>query len=383
MELKEQLISKLEETFGPWEKVTSKFGSTSFGEIADMLCLSGSLFSKLISGSATEGMYIRSLKNVERIKIQTELEHQLNEQLHPQQNLKSILTKVLGLTAALFIGLTIGYYIWQKGTSDVSFNDNSSNDKSHFLSAYFDLDYKSANMSPYLDQELVQDYCPCAAYEGKWELAKSYLIPIPYKKSGLYYFAKASDIRFKCSRNTNNEDRGKVLYGFEMTTHELWMDSEHRSLAPQYFDTNTKSFTKDYYNLDFANNARFEKVAEIKSFMLNTFTFENDMIVRKAEPAGRYASNINDKNADKYEVDIKNVLEDIIGDMVKTNCSNTQNAFCNPNSLIEGESTISFNCDFTIDAENLGIGGSYPYTKQFKLIDQNYSNNLLCACESI
>ena len=55
----EQFIAKLEAHYGPWERMTSRFGNAPFGEIAKDLSISASKFTKLIYGSATEGMYIR------------------------------------------------------------------------------------------------------------------------------------------------------------------------------------------------------------------------------------------------------------------------------------------------------------------------------------
>ncbi|MCB0683470.1 MAG: hypothetical protein KDC32_21590, partial [Saprospiraceae bacterium] len=63
----EQFIEKLEEHYGPWEKMTSRFGNATFGKIAKDLCISASQFSKLIYGSATDGMYVRSIRNIERL----------------------------------------------------------------------------------------------------------------------------------------------------------------------------------------------------------------------------------------------------------------------------------------------------------------------------
>jgi len=61
--LHEKFIDKLVEKYGAWEKVTSKFGSHSFGKIAEDLCISNSQFSKLIAGTATEGNLKRNMKN--------------------------------------------------------------------------------------------------------------------------------------------------------------------------------------------------------------------------------------------------------------------------------------------------------------------------------
>ena len=66
-QLQEEFISRLEAWYGPWERTTSKFGTSSFGKIAEDLCISPSQFSKLISGTATDGMYVRTLRNIDRL----------------------------------------------------------------------------------------------------------------------------------------------------------------------------------------------------------------------------------------------------------------------------------------------------------------------------
>jgi len=57
----EDFKRELEDTFGAWDKNGARFGSHSYGDIADKLCMSGSQFSKLLYGSATNGMYERSI----------------------------------------------------------------------------------------------------------------------------------------------------------------------------------------------------------------------------------------------------------------------------------------------------------------------------------
>jgi hypothetical protein len=48
--------------------------------------------------------------------------------------------------------------------------------------------------------------------------------------------------------------------------------------------------------------------------------------------------------------------------------------------LEEGKSVVSFDCYYTIKAENLGFGGGYPYKKGYLLNKQSYSDNLTCEC---
>jgi len=196
MNLKNKLLSELEITYGIRNPNTSRFGSTSLGEIADQLCLSNSLLTKLLSGTATEGMYER-----------------------------------------------------------------------------------------YVPSDKVQDFCPCSAYEGDWVLNKSYTIPIPFNQPGLFYVARSSEIKLKCSSSETDELKGKKMHGFEMMNHEFWMDSQHEPLVPRFFDPNKKQFTKDYFNIDFESNPRYEKVANITSFFYNQIFINNDRIIREGEPA--------------------------------------------------------------------------------------------------
>jgi len=390
--LHEKFIDKLVEKYGVWEKVTSKFGSRSFGKIAEDLCISSSQFSKLISGTATEGMYVRSIRNVEQL-IQFEVEKTEKERVQSenerlQKELEENTLKrgspvktvvVIALAAAIFsaiLGMALARQFQAPPIDDIY-----QQEVAHFLGPFFDRDFKSDHISPFLSVNEAQNFCPCSAYEGIWELDKVYTIPMPTKKPGLYYVAKTSDVRMKCYRNVTPEEKGKVLLGFEEMKHELWIDTKQESLVPKYFNPELKNYTKAFYNIDFEGDASFKKLADITSFMFNTFEIKDDYIMRKGEPSGRYAENIDHTLANQYEIDVKDVLENIVGNLVSTVCEPAVNNYCNPNTLTENESTIKYDCNFTIKTENLGIGGSYPYSKGFRLVKQNYSDNLLCDCE--
>ena len=66
-DLHKQFLEELERKYGPRNLLTSKFGTSSYGVIAKDLCISASQFSKLISGTATEGMYMRSIANIAQL----------------------------------------------------------------------------------------------------------------------------------------------------------------------------------------------------------------------------------------------------------------------------------------------------------------------------
>lgn len=395
MDFQESFTNELESTFGDWDKNGARFGNMSYGDIADKLCISGSQFSKLLYGSATNGMYERSIRNIKQlqqldnlstdnIRLQDELSRVRDNHAEIAKN-QSINYRVLTLVGVLFffIGCTF-YSFLSKGNKPTDTLDtvNLKQDDGHILAPFFDREFKDEHISPFLDISDAQAYCPGSAFEGEWHLDKEYTIPIPLKKPGLYYLAKDVDLRMKCFRSVEPEQKGKVLLGFESMVHELWIDTKREPLTPKYFNADTKNYTKAFYNINFSEDDSFKKIATIQSFFFNMFEIEGDKIIRKGEPAGRFAKNIDHELVNQYEVDIKYVLEDVIGNMVKTQCSSANNEYCNPNTLVENESTIKFDCDFTIHNENLGLGGSYPYSKIFKLVKQNYSANLLCNCDS-
>ena len=388
--LHQEFIATLVNYYGGWHKVTSKFGNHSFGEISDELCVSASQFSKLISGTATEGMYIRSIRNVQQLKHYHELEA-TNQKLHTQiiesshhtikqkspysALIKNIICGILGILLGILVYSTI-----YTNSKPIESNEDVTLIK-HPLASFFDQKYNSDFVSPYLYENEVQAYCPCNAYEGTWHLENEYKIPLPVKKSGVYYVAKSSDMRLKCLRTASKEDKGKLLIGFENMIHEIWVDRNKNAFSTEYFDTNTKQFKKEFIDLKFEESDRFSKVADIHSFFFDQVRITADSIYRQGEPCGRYVNITNQELANEYELDFKNLLKNIIGNMTFTDCNAAINPYCDPNTLKENESIISFDCRYTIKTENLGIGGAYPYSKGFKLIKQNYSDNLLCSCE--
>jgi hypothetical protein len=230
----------------------------------------------------------------------------------------------------------------------------------------------------------VQDYCPCSAYEGEWSLPQPYKLPLPgSRRPGLYSLAKSADVRMKCSRyDTAGVGKGQVLTAYEYLVNEIWLDTKMTPLSPQYFDEDALVFTPEFDALNFADNPQFKKVATIHSFFTDRFIIHEDSIIRQGEPCGRYASEVDKQLAAENEIDIKYILQNVLGDMTTTRCSATANPFCDPNDLREGESTIVFDCIYTINNENLGIGGGYPYQKGYRLEHQNYADNLICnICE--
>lgn len=380
--LRDQFIEKLTERYGPWDKVTSRFGNATFGEMAMDLCISASQFSKLISGAATEGMYTRSIRNVERLIREDWLEKNLaaDQQELPATKGPSSARVWAALSILFFVLAVVLAFSWFKALQaerSVSFYGQ------HPLSPFFDKPFDAAFDSPYLEESEAQTYCPCSAYEGKWSLARPYKLPLPgSRKPGVYYVAKSGDIRMKCSKiDTLGLGKGRVLLGYEYLINEIWVDTRQTPLSPTYFDKESKQYTEAFEQLDFEQNPQFKKVATIYSFFTDRFILGDDYITRIGEPCGRFAENIDEELAAEYEIDLKHILDNVVGDLVKTNCQPLPNPFCDPNTLVEGESVLNFDCLYTIESENLGLGGGYPYTKGYLLEQQSYSDNLTCTCE--
>lgn len=384
---KEAFIEALETHYGRWEDNTSRFGNASFGRIAKELCISPSQFSKLIYGTATEGMYVRTIRNIERLALTKKLKAARDEKEEKLTTLAQVTDRqqtqiniyrlaIVALFFAIF-GTAFWHFSTPRGPVE------SPMDKSmHPLTPYFDRQFNTNFHSPYLPASSVQDFCPCSAFEGRWSLEHPYKLPLPAnRKPGIYYLARQADVRMKCFKSdTSSLGRGRVLIAFEYLTNEIWVDTRQKPLSPTYFNKETKSFTPEFDALEFETNDNFQRVATIYSFFIDRFLIYPDSIIRKGEPVGRYASDVNPDLVKDYEIDLKHVLDNVLGDLTQTDCESAPNPFCDPNDLSPGESVISFNCLYTISNENLGIGGGYPYRKSYKLEEQNYADNLTCNC---
>lgn len=385
--LHEQFLRKLEEKYGPQDSRTAKFGTTAFGQISEQLCISASLFSKLIAGTATEGMYQRAIQNVDRLLSHDALEEKVEasgEKLQRHQaHLAALARKsrrqriLLFAIGILGLGLVAVFFAQPDRLQLV----NAEAASPHPLSDFFDRKFTSSFNSPYVSYQEVQDFCPGSAYEGIWSLARPYKLPIPGRRPGLYYVAKSADVRMKCSRTDTLEvEKGKVLLGYEYLVNEIWLDTERTPLSPTYFDKETKQFTAAFDELNMEENPQFRKVATIYSFFIDEFQLKGDSIYRSGEPCGRYASEVDEELIATYEINLSYLLEQVLADMTTTRCEASLNPYCDPNQLTEHESVINFDCLYTISNENLGFGGGYPYTKGYRLESQHYSDNLICDC---
>lgn len=388
---RDRFRQKLEENYGSWDQQSANFGNASYGDIARELCYSNSHFTKLISGSASDAMYERALKNINRIikinqleqsVVKVESEKDALQTINQKTNKQKLVFRNLLILCTLGVLATLAWQYFHGADTRLEDSSELAVANAHPFARYFDRQDKTNYASPYLDVSLAQDYCPCSAYEGTWAMQQEYRMPLPSRKPGLYYLAKAADVRMKCKRGVDAQDKGFVLLGFENIHNEIWLDKSRMPFSPTYFDPESKSYTDAFYQLDFETNEDFVKIADVYSCFFDEFTISPDFIERRGEPCGRYANVTDEKLLKEYDIDINDILNNVIGNMTTVKCNSAANLYCNPNDLKEGESVLNFDCMFSIETENLGLGGGYPYSKAYKLVEQNYSANLLCKCES-
>jgi len=375
-EKKQAFLAALEDLYGEYQYESALFGTYNYTSISSQLCYSKSHFTKLISGSATEAMYDRALKNVEKLKKLKSLEDRAALAEIKSKSSKFGIWQFLCLT---LLGLTaiLGYRYYSISSIVTTASTLVETKPSHPLEMYFDFNDAHYYKSPYLTENQVHEYCPCSGFEGRWQLHEEYTIPIPYKIPGLYYLGKKADIRLKC-RKTNSSNKGQELIGFENIENEIWFDQSMTPIDLTKQDEADFKINEVYGKIDFEGNDDFIKIANVFSCFYDEITITADSIIRIGEPCGRYANGINEDILKEYGLDLNHIIEYIIGNMTFAQCSPIPNEFSNPNKLENGTSVLSFPCKCYSKTENLGLGGAYPYSKSIQLVHQNYQSNLFC-----
>jgi hypothetical protein len=376
----DSFISLLEKKYGIWNRNKALFGTTPYGKVASDLSISSSQFSKLLYGSATDGMYERTLNNINRLIERQSIEKAYDETQVIINKSKKRYRKKIYFFSILFlgVGLLSSYFL-----NFNNFLNLESHYEDHPLENYFYPESSTFFDSPYISNSAISENCPCSGFEGKWELSESFKLPLPgMKKPGLYYIAKSADLIVRCSNLFDSYiDRGHAMMGYEHLKSEIWIDTKQEPLIPQYFNPSNKEFTENFKQLTFESDPRFKKIADLSAFNVNMFEVHGDSITRKAELSGRIAVDVNKKLAEKYKIDVGNIIKNVLGDLIKASCKTAFNPYCNPNDLSEGSSIISFDCVYTINEENLGLDKGYPYTKSYLFKDQVFSDNIPCTCE--
>src|SRR5690606_31971636 len=126
------------------------------------LCYSDSQFSRLVNNTASEGEFVRALRNVNRLLNEAELEE---NQVTPPSKKKSV-TYIIILLVLLLV-TTIGvltFYLGKSGFKDVeSVTENYS--RYEMLQWSFENKY----IKPYVKLKELPEDCnyPCYKYQGK------------------------------------------------------------------------------------------------------------------------------------------------------------------------------------------------------------------------
>ncbi len=373
-------INLLEKKYGIWDRNKALFGTTSYGKVASDLSISSSQFTKLLYGTATDGMYERASNNINRLIGRQSVDKANEEKQLLINKLKKAYRKKIFITSIFFLGfgLITSYLL------DFNHLDGKKSDyEKHPLENYF---YPESSMffdSPFIGNSAISENCPASGFEGRWVLSEPFKLPLPgMKKPGLYYQAKSADMII---RGTNLFDsfiqKGHAMMGYEYLKSEIWIDTKQEALVPRYFNPLSKEFTESFKQLSFESDPRFKKIATLAAFNVNMFNIHGDSITRNAELTGRIAIDVNKNLAKKYNVDVDYIIKNILGDLIKSSCNTAFNPFCNPNDLSEGSSMITFDCIYTFNEENLGLGKGYPYSKSYLLKDQVFSDYLPCGCD--
>ena len=251
--------------------------------------------------------------------------------------------------------------------------------------------FESKDVSPYIltsNTENTNDFCPCIAFEGEWELTHNYKFPLKSDINGLHYLAKSSNARFKCARNGalpfvldgDSIKQGQKFYGLEILENEIWYDRLEKSVDNFIIKKDgKKKFTPEYNDFDFNSdkNKRFTRIATIQSYFFNEFIISQDSIKRYGDHLGRRYIELDTMQISNWEKEGKTVdldLNQLIGDFKMTNCHHTVNPYPNPDSL-QISALLSFDCYYM---QNQDFKDGIPYTKTYKFTKQSHRSGLDC-----
>lgn len=136
--------------------------------------------------------------------------------------------------------------------------------------------------------------------------------------------------------------------GYEYLVNEIWVDIEMILFFFIYFDKEQKVFILVFDVLFFEGNLQFKKVVIIYFFFIDCFEIYLDFIICWGEFYGCYVFDVNEDLVEEYEIDIKFILMDVVGDLIIISCVVVVNLFCDFNELCEGEVVIEFDCLYII-----------------------------------
>ena len=374
--LHDEFIKKLEQRFGKFMNEQFRFQEASNSEVARELNYSDAQFSRLIHLSASEGEYLRAIRNIDRILNEIKLENQVEKLKNKAQGdgigRFSILKPILLIVLSVFISI-IGYFI--------IFNPSSIDQLENEVPKDYTLkwSFESAFVSPYTKLSQLPEDCnfPCYKYQGKWELKKPYKLPFFREQNGFHYLATEVNMYARCM--TEKQSDGTVLEGYEYQKHEIWYDKRKLPIDSFVNLDNRKKILPEYQSLDFSKDENFIKIAYVHTFFKNEFKINQDTIERSGKVIGRDIKFIPTESLLKYlpseaEIgDLTNQINRIVFNRLQDfsrpiDCETTFVPNPDFHKISEGDE-ISFNCTLTTGRVPLN------YEKTYVLIDQYIENS--------
>lgn len=344
-------ITLLEKKYGRFNPNKNGFEATSNSKIARDLCYSDSQFSRLINDTASEGEFIRALRNVERLLKESRLH--TSESANPPLKKKS--KQFIIILIIFFFLLIAGFLVFH--FSDDNFKDvkSKSNDNSKYemLKWSFENEY----IKPYVKLKELPADCnyPCYKYQGKWTLENEYKIPFFRERNGFHYVAKEAILYMSCMQETDNV--GASLEGYEYQKHEIWYDKREMPIDSFLMQGHKTKLRETYNSSNLENDSNFIKIAYVHTFFKNEFNIDSTLINRSGRVIGRDVEFLSDnilQNKTKSSISIAK-LKSEVNSIAKNRLEDFSKPIdCQPTSVpktdfhsIEKGDQLNFACQFT------------------------------------
>ncbi|MFN4763669.1 hypothetical protein ACKGJN_11135 [Gillisia sp. Q332] len=364
-------ISLLEKKYGGFTPDKNSFEATSNSKIARDLCYSDSQFSRLINNTASEGEFIRALRNVNRLLNEARLEeNQTNPPIETKSN-KLILISIV-ILFMLALGF-LGFYLGKSNFKEVE-NKENSNSRYEMLQWSFENKY----IKPYVKLKELPADCnyPCYKYQGKWVLKSEYKIPFFRERNGFHYVAKDAVMYVRCIDERDNS--GTLFEGYEYQKHEIWYDKREMPIDSFLTGGQKTKVREDYNSLNLENDPNFIKLAYVHTFFKNEFNLDSTLIYRSGKVIGRDIEFLSDEilqekiDSSKLIAELQNEVNSIAKNRLE---DFSKPVACEPTTvpkldfhLIDEGDELNFGCQFTTGRFLV------DYNKVFVLEDQ-YINN--------
>jgi hypothetical protein len=374
--LHDEFIKKVEQRYGKFMNEQFRFQEASNSEVARELNYSDAQFSRLIHLSASEGEYLRAIRNIDRILNEIKLENQVEKLKNRADGSSNEKFSFLKPTSYVLSGVLLSVVVYF-----IFFNTSRDGQSEFEIPKDYTLkwSFESAFVSPYTKLSQLPEDCnfPCYKYQGRWELKKPYKLPFFREQNGFHYLATEVNMYARCM--TEKQSDGTVLEGYEYQKHEIWYDKRKLPIDSFVNLDNRKKILPEYQGLDFSEDENFIKIAYVHTFFKNEFKINQDTIERSGKVIGRDIKFIPTESLLKYlpseaEIgDLTNQINRIVFNRLQDfsrpiDCETTFVPNSDFHKVSEGDE-ISFNCTLTTGRVPLN------YEKTYVLMDQYIENS--------